>query len=470
MAAVHFNIRRATISGGPYTVVAPNLIGVSGYTDGNVTPGTTYYYIVSATNLMGEGPWSAEVSTAALAGPPITTNTWDANGMTLPNPQDGNGNWFGGSNWWNGSANVSGHWSNGNPMDSASFGAGTVGNYLVNLGGNIVYATNLFFTTSGYTLTNGAINLLGNGTPLTVNANVIATLKNSLTTSVPGISLKANTGGTLSLAGGASFSGNVVFVGGGTVDFNAGTFAGANFALWAQTPITQEAAAVNTVRIMVGYGGNSTYTLNHSNAVATSTGGGGDSFVGRAGSVGTLDLKQGTIFLTTVSGDNLQLGFDTTSKGTLTVEGGTLNLGGNILYINRAATSSGGSGTANISGGTVIAGAIDFGGGGTFNPGTTAALNISGGPVYLGGGRYRERPRHGLSLAITTSLSGGTIRASATWSSSMPLTLTNNNGNITSPNRRLFQQRKGHRSRRRPVRRGRLDEDRRRNAQPERCE
>jgi sialate O-acetylesterase len=428
LAAVHYSVKRSTANLGPYTIVASNLVGVTGYLDGNVTVGTTYYYVVSADNLFGEGPNSSQVSAIAVSGLPISTNTWDANGTVLPNPSDGSGNWQTANNWWNGSTNVNGHWTN-SPSDSAIFGAGTSGSYLVNLGGSSLYASNVTFTSSGYILTNGTLNLLGTSGPLIVNDGVAATIKNAVTTSVAS-TIQVNSGGTLSLVGGATLAGNTILAGGGTVDFNAGTFSGPNFVVWAQTPITQEAATINTARIMIGYGGNSTYTMNSPGGLATSTGGGGDSFIGRAGNTGTWDLKQGTITLTAVSGDNLRVGHDSSSKGTLTTEGGTLNLGNNALYVNAGATSSGGSGTVNLLGGTVMTRVVQFGDGiSTFNPGAAAALNVAGGTLYIGSGGITNGALG--TLTRTIILSGGILGAIANWSSSLPMTFTNVNGNIT---------------------------------------
>jgi len=186
---------------------------------------------------------------------------------------------------------------------------------------------------------------------------------------------------------------------------------------------------LNTVRIMIGYGGNSTYTMNDPDALASSTGGGGDSFIGRAGSTGVWDLKQGTVNLTSISGDNLRVALDANSKGTLTIEGGTFNLGNNSLYINAGGASSGGAGTVNLSGGTLNTASIQFGGGGTYSSGTSASLDMNGGTLYVGSGGILFNYTGGLTASFLAS--GGVIGATATWSSAIPIILTNLNGDIT---------------------------------------
>ena len=55
-----YTVKRSTTAGGPYTNVA-NVSG-SSYTDSAVTNGTTYYYVVSASNSAGGGANSSQVS------------------------------------------------------------------------------------------------------------------------------------------------------------------------------------------------------------------------------------------------------------------------------------------------------------------------------------------------------------------------------------------------------------------------
>lgn len=56
-----YNLKRSTVSGGPYTPVTTAVTAAS-YTDSAVSNGTTYYYVLTATNQIGESALSPEVS------------------------------------------------------------------------------------------------------------------------------------------------------------------------------------------------------------------------------------------------------------------------------------------------------------------------------------------------------------------------------------------------------------------------
>jgi len=59
--AASYNVKRATTPGGPYTVIGSSVS--TNYVDSTLTEKVnTYYYVVSAVNLAGESPNSAEVS------------------------------------------------------------------------------------------------------------------------------------------------------------------------------------------------------------------------------------------------------------------------------------------------------------------------------------------------------------------------------------------------------------------------
>jgi subtilisin family serine protease/uncharacterized membrane protein len=59
VGATSYNMKRGTTSGGPYTTIASNIKG-SQFTDTGLANGTTYYYVVSASNIRGESGDSNE--------------------------------------------------------------------------------------------------------------------------------------------------------------------------------------------------------------------------------------------------------------------------------------------------------------------------------------------------------------------------------------------------------------------------
>jgi fibronectin type 3 domain-containing protein len=58
--ATSYRVKRSTVSGGPYTVIAT--VTTTSYTNTGLVDGNTYYYVVSGVNTSGESPNSAQAS------------------------------------------------------------------------------------------------------------------------------------------------------------------------------------------------------------------------------------------------------------------------------------------------------------------------------------------------------------------------------------------------------------------------
>ncbi len=67
--ATGYNVKRALVSGGPYTTIAPN-IGPNNYTDTGLSNGTHYYYVVSALSGANESGNSNQADATPSAPPP----------------------------------------------------------------------------------------------------------------------------------------------------------------------------------------------------------------------------------------------------------------------------------------------------------------------------------------------------------------------------------------------------------------
>ena len=64
--ATGYQVKRATVSGGPYAIIAANLAGTS-HTDATASPGTAYYYVVTALKTVAESARSAEQSATPVS-------------------------------------------------------------------------------------------------------------------------------------------------------------------------------------------------------------------------------------------------------------------------------------------------------------------------------------------------------------------------------------------------------------------
>ncbi|HZQ46452.1 MAG TPA: malectin domain-containing carbohydrate-binding protein, partial [Verrucomicrobiae bacterium] len=80
-SATSFNVKRSTVNGGSYTTIASNLTSTA-FIDYSFTPGTTYYYVVTAKDALGESPNSNQATATPTAGLPdlvITAISWTPN-------------------------------------------------------------------------------------------------------------------------------------------------------------------------------------------------------------------------------------------------------------------------------------------------------------------------------------------------------------------------------------------------------
>ncbi|HEY1906377.1 MAG TPA: fibronectin type III domain-containing protein, partial [Myxococcaceae bacterium] len=75
--ATSYNVKRSTVSGGPYTTVGST--GGTTFTNTGLTNGTTYFYVVTAVNASGESGSSAQVSATPQAAVPAPPTAVSAN-------------------------------------------------------------------------------------------------------------------------------------------------------------------------------------------------------------------------------------------------------------------------------------------------------------------------------------------------------------------------------------------------------
>ncbi len=66
--ATSYNIRRSTTNGGPYTPLATN-VAATNFTDAALTPGTTFYYIITTQKTVAESANSVQITAVPLTAP-----------------------------------------------------------------------------------------------------------------------------------------------------------------------------------------------------------------------------------------------------------------------------------------------------------------------------------------------------------------------------------------------------------------
>jgi len=233
--------------------------------------------------------------------------------------------------------------------------------------------------TGATTISAGTLNLTGQetGSSITVNSNAVINEAASGVIAGPGVTFTHNSTGTSTLSG---------------LNTYLGATAISNGVLNLNNAFTSGSTSGN---MLVANGGTAVINPGAGKTVTFSGGGYGNSvLIGDGAYTGAVVVVSGTLTLAPTAADtdgaaSIRLGCNAaTANGTLTVNGGTLNVPGRILMAANNATATS---TLNVNGGTLNVGTAgvtaSISGNGTnvlwFNTGT-ATVNLNGGTLALG--------------------------------------------------------------------------------------
>lgn len=344
------------------------------------------------------------------------------------------------------------------PLNSATFAGtdGTVDSYVVTLASQMA-ANAITFNNTGYKITGSTVSLANgalNGA-ITVAANKTATINSTLRyRDNTAATITVNSGSVLNLGGGTtpSFNPQLALTGAGTVNITAGTYntsvGNRNAATINQTGGTWTmSGAGDNLSHSIGNnaGQNVNYTVSGSatlNVLALN-----DTSINYSLNVGrqmgafksTLTVQTGGVVDIGVtanrSGKLNIVSNDGNGSGLVDVQGGSLTVGTgkaeNQIYLFAAGANNSKTATLQQSGGTVTSQGIQFGGSaGTYDAGALAKLDLSGGNLYVGS-LGMTKGSGAAALPVSILLKGGSLGASADWSSSLDMKLGTTGGGVT---------------------------------------
>lgn len=379
---------------------------------------------------------AAVVLLLSLAATDAVTLYWDP--AVSGAASDGSGNWHVTSSWFNSAADQ--NWANGS---DAIIGASTPGTYSITVDGNVGAAMVVFrnnsYTLSGSTLTNTSTMTLSNGVSAVVNCPISTT----------GQAISVGSNASLTIGNNyASTTGNPVWKGVGaaysTINITGGNYSEGGTFLADAITVNQTGGAVSFNAFTLGRNIAAPAVWNLSGGTLRSTGVGGMKI--SRGQPGTFNVS-GTGILAPL-GNMALCDLSTNDNSTLNVLGGTVNVGIGIagtpgvtaagisnftmLPISSGTYSTNAAAIINISGGITTAKGFLIGSSAavyTNNP--PCQINFTGGSVYLDvNGITVVNGVTGLN-SLAVNLSGGTLGATANWKTSVPVSLTGTNGNLT---------------------------------------
>lgn len=286
-SATSYNVLRSTTSGGPYTLIGTS--STTSYVDSAVSNGTTYFYVVSGSNSIGQSGNSAETQATPL--PNAIFVTWQGDGVSNVWSAGGNTNWIEGTT---AVSYVTGY--------NVTFGDSGSVSPAISLSGTLLPGSVTVTSTKNYTFGGSgslggimALNKSGSGTLTLMNANSFTGVTDLV-------------GGTLQLANSLALQASTLQSNGGALAFSGITSA-----------------------TIAGLTGAQNFNLTNTSSlpVALTVGGGNLANVFSGGVTGSGSLvKTGTATLT-LTGSNSYTGGTTVNAGILELPaGGVLNGGG----------------------------------------------------------------------------------------------------------------------------------------------
>jgi autotransporter-associated beta strand protein len=398
--------------------------------------------ITSVFSLVGIYCLTVGIGSAA----PAPQLIWDPlnNGGTTA----GNGNWdttAGNAVWWNGASDVV--WSQTSTtagLNGATFNGpdAAPGTYAVSLDSSQIAVTNnLYINNNGYVFSGANAIYICTTNTLSVAAGKTVTFNCNMAGSGTSPYWVLGSGATVNVTGNLTASQQVRLAGAAGSAINLSGVInnpGIVFVL-TQVNVTNGALTPSS-SFYIGYpatiNGTSyssgALTVSGSSTVATFNG--NVFIIGRSGGSGTLAVQDGTVNIgTSTTARNLAIVYDANANGnaTVNVSGGVLNVGtagqlaSQIAFFDTGSSLASETGVLTQSGGTINAwGGIVIGLGGGVG---SATLTQSGGILYVGANGITRGGSYTGPFSI--ALSGGTVGALATWSSSVPMTLGTAGGN-----------------------------------------
>jgi len=336
---------------------------------------------------------------------------------------------------WSGTAPTAG---NTGQFDN-TIGAVTATN--LTLGGNVTLDGLIFFGNLNGPVSIGAGNTLTLATSAGISM-VVANFDVTMNCLLSATTFNIAGGRTLALGGGSTALLSGTSTGLGTLQLNATSAksftANGNPVINLGNPttgvgglvISNNCTLTDSGSFQIGNTGSSgLVTVNSPTAAFNATGGAGVIMIARSGgaSSGKLVLINGSLSTGNTGTAGIIVGHQLSSasaRGVLDIQGGTLtvpltlNIGSSLTAAAQAAVT--------IAGGTATIGTINFGTSSTIGNG---GLTLTGGALYLGAGGMNHLGTG--TFTSSRTLSGGTIGATANWSSSLPITLATMNGPIT---------------------------------------